>query len=81
MFHLLLLQLHATCLGFETLAVIASSNTSILGPFSAEDYPSPLYFTEEAEKSRFFGSWSASVRDNVQKKNYAMENHGEGEPV
>ena len=47
-------QLHGTCLGFETLAVIASGNHSILSDFDAEDYASPLYPTELAGKSRFF---------------------------
>jgi hypothetical protein len=43
-----LLQIHATCLGFEALAVIASGNTSILSRFDAEDYAQPLLPTEKA---------------------------------
>lgn len=43
-------QLHGTCLGFETLAVIASKNHSILSEFDAENLPSPLFPTDKAEK-------------------------------
>jgi hypothetical protein len=38
-------QVHGTCLGFETLAVIASRNHSILSDFDAENLPSPLFLT------------------------------------
>ena len=44
-----MLQLHATCLGFEAVAVIASGNASILSRFDAEDYPQALLPTEKAE--------------------------------
>ena len=47
-------QFYGTCLGFETLAVIASKNHSILSKFDAEDNAAPLYPTELAPKSRFF---------------------------
>lgn len=46
----LTMQLHGTCLGFETLAVIASKNHSILSEFDAENLPSPLFPTDKAEK-------------------------------
>lgn len=43
-------QMHGTCLGFETLAVIASNNRSILADFDAENMPTPLFPTDKAKK-------------------------------
>eukprot|EP00887_Chlorella_sp_A99_P003173 scaffold9.g3173.t1 len=70
--------LHGTCLGFETLAVIASRNHSILTDFDAEDNASPLYPTELALASRFFSSLPPQVFQHLQTKPYAMENHERG---
>lgn len=72
------MPLHGTCLGFETLAVIASKNHSILGSFDAENYPSPLFPTDKAADSDFFSALPSEVFDNLTKKPYAMENHVNG---
>ena len=47
--------------------------------FDAEDYASPLYLTEDATPSRFFGSMPKKVRRDLQEHPLAMENHGNGE--
>ena len=47
--------------------------------FDAEDYASPLYLTEDAKPSRFFGSMPKKVRRDLQEHPLAMENHGNGE--
>lgn len=47
--------MHGTCLGFETLAVIASKNHSILADFDAENMPTPLFPTDKAKKRCVFG--------------------------
>ncbi|KAK9823907.1 hypothetical protein WJX72_006292 [[Myrmecia] bisecta] len=70
--------IHGTCLGFETLAIIASRNTSLLARFDAEDNASPLYMTEDAEDSYFFGAMPKQVADDLQNFAYSMENHAEG---
>ncbi|RMZ57383.1 hypothetical protein APUTEX25_004217 [Auxenochlorella protothecoides] len=70
--------LHGTCLGFETLAVIASKNHSILSEFDAENLPSPLFPTDKAEKSEFFSVLPHKVYENLLTKPYAMENHVNG---
>jgi gamma-glutamyl hydrolase len=48
--------LHATCLGFEALAVAVSGNTSVIRDYDATDYPQPLIPTHKADSSRFFSS-------------------------
>eukprot|EP00891_Asterochloris_glomerata_P004912 jgi/Astpho2/4912/Aster-05841 len=70
--------IQGTCLGFEMLSVIFSGNTSLLRGFDAEDYASPLYLTEDAVPSRFFGSMPKKVRRDLQEHPLAMENHGNG---
>ncbi|KAK9917047.1 hypothetical protein WJX75_000290 [Coccomyxa subellipsoidea] len=68
----------AICLGFETLAVIASGNTSILGSYDSEDTAAPLYFTEKALGSRFFGSMRPEIVADLAAKPYARESHSHG---
>lgn len=70
--------LHATCLGFEAVGVIAAKNTSVLTKFNAEDYAQPLYPTEMAGNSRFFSALPPHVVQNLYTKPYAMQNHGKG---
>ncbi|GAB4816247.1 hypothetical protein N2152v2_003293 [Parachlorella kessleri] len=70
--------LHGTCLGFETLAIIAASNHSILEDFDAENLPSPLFYTDEAPSSRFFSSLPPQVYDHLRTQPYAMQNHAHG---
>lgn len=67
--------MHGTCLGFETLAILASKNESVLTDCDAEDYPQPLYPTEKAKTSRFFSALPKHVVKNLFTKPYAMENH------
>ncbi|DBA88768.1 hypothetical protein WJX77_006584 [Trebouxia sp. C0004] len=69
---------HGTCLGLEVLTIIAAQNSTLLSKFNSEDNASPLYFTEAAEKSHFFGSLSKKVRKSLQEKPFAMENHSNG---
>ena len=70
--------LFGTCLGFETLAILAAKNESVVTNFDAEDYPEALYPTEKAEKSSFFASLPPHVAKNLFTKKYAMENHAHG---
>jgi len=69
---------HATCLGFETLAVIVSRNTSILSAFDGEDQPSTLQLAPGGNASRFWRSLPKRVQRNMQRKRYTMENHSNG---
>lgn len=71
---------HGTCLGFETLAIIASGNHSILSEFDSENLPSPLFLTDTATsgKSRFFSALPEQVVQHLQTRPYAMENHAHG---
>ncbi|KAL4447534.1 hypothetical protein ABPG75_004753 [Micractinium tetrahymenae] len=69
---------YGICLGFETLSIIASANHSILSDFDSENLPSPLFLTDAAEKSRFFGALPPQVVEHLRTKPYAMENHAHG---
>ncbi|GIL88439.1 hypothetical protein Vretifemale_16403 [Volvox reticuliferus] len=69
---------HGTCLGMETLAVILSSNYTILGTFDAEDAPAPLLYTDEAAASHLLRSLPPDVVADLQNKPIAMENHMNG---
>ncbi|CAL8463735.1 g3269 [Coccomyxa elongata] len=68
----------AICLGFETLAIIASGNVTILGSYDSEDTAAPLYFTEKAKNSRFFGSLPEKIVADLAAKPYARESHSHG---
>ncbi len=70
--------LHGTCLGFETLAILAAKNESVVTDFDAEDYSQPLYPTELAPTSRFFTALPPHVVENLHTKPYAMQNHAHG---
>ncbi|KAL4434657.1 hypothetical protein ABPG77_002780 [Micractinium sp. CCAP 211/92] len=69
---------YGICLGFETLSIIASRNHSILSDFDSENLPSPLFLTDAAVKSRFFGALPHQVVEHLRTKPYAMENHAHG---
>ncbi|KXZ51986.1 hypothetical protein GPECTOR_10g1008 [Gonium pectorale] len=69
---------HGTCLGMETLAVILSSNYTLLGTFDAEDAPAPLLYTDEAADSHLLKSLPKDVVTDLQNKPIAMENHMNG---
>lgn len=69
---------YGICLGFETLSIIASRNHSILSDFDSENLPSPLFLTDAAEGSRFFGALPPQVVEHLRTKPYAMENHAHG---
>jgi len=58
--------------------VVPAEGMMLLCRFNSEDNASPLYFTEAAEKSHFFGSLSKKVRKSLQEKPFAMENHSNG---
>lgn len=68
----------AICLGFEAMAVALSRNASLLTRYDAEDGAAPLFFTEAAEASAFFGSMPARVRRDLADKPYARESHSWG---
>lgn len=72
-------QVHGTCLGMETLAVILSGNYSILTSFDAENSPVPLLFTDEADDSHLIQSLPEVVVRDLQNSPITMENHGMGE--
>ena len=59
-------------------AYISAEGILVSCRFNSEDNASPLYFTEAAEKSHFFGSLSKKVRKSLQEKPFAMENHSNG---
>lgn len=69
---------YGVCLGFETLAIVASGNHSILSQFDAENLPSPLFLTDSAEKSRFFRALPPQVVEHLRTRPYAMQNHVNG---
>ena len=58
---------------------LSSGSSQVTCRFDAEDYASPLYLTEDAVPSRFFGSMPKKVRRDLQEHPLAMENHGNGE--
>ncbi|KAK3283491.1 Gamma-glutamyl hydrolase 2, partial [Cymbomonas tetramitiformis] len=74
--------IHATCLGFEQLAVKVSGNCSILTNFSAEDAASPLLLLPGADKSALLGGDDTDMkwlRKRVAATPpLAMENHNFG---
>jgi len=55
------ISLWGTCLGLEMLAILISSNISILSSFDAENISLPLHFTQEAPDSTLFGPMSPGV--------------------
>eukprot|EP00798_Chlamydomonas_sp_ICE-L_P016022 gene16022-22160_t len=69
---------HGTCLGMETLAIITSTNYTILTNFDAEDAAAPLLLTPEAAKSHLFQSLPEDVVKDLQLLPIAMENHMKG---
>lgn len=68
----------AICLGFEAMAVALARNSSLLTRYDAEDGAAPLFFTEVAKRSAFFGSMPAAVRHDLADKPYARESHSWG---
>eukprot|EP00884_Botryococcus_braunii_P017094 jgi/Botrbrau1/4068/Bobra.152_3s0024.1 len=68
----------AICLGFETLSIAISGNTSLLTRYDAEDTAAPLFFTDQAKKSRFFGSMRKEIVEDLASKPYARESHAFG---
>lgn len=57
--------LWGTCLGFQTLSVLASSAAVLDSGFDSENLPLPLTFTELADKSRLFSSVSPSIKTSL----------------
>jgi gamma-glutamyl hydrolase len=72
--------MHGTCLGMETLAVVVSSNYTLLSDMDAEDAAATLLYTDVAQDSHFFSSLPPSVVRNLQNSAIAMENHMHGAP-
>jgi hypothetical protein len=46
--------------------------------FNSEDNAAPLFLTDEAYDSRFFGSLPKAVIESLERRPYAMENHSSG---
>ena len=68
-----------TCLGFETLHVIAAGDgVQALSSFSASDISLPLRFTEQANTSRIFGSLPHSLRRSLETENITYNHHSYG---
>ena len=68
----------AICLGFEAMSVSLSRNASLLSRYDAEDGAAPLFFTERAADSAFFGSMPKGVVRDLADKPYARESHSWG---
>mmetsp|Transcript_16637 Transcript_16637/g.30514 ORF Transcript_16637/g.30514 Transcript_16637/m.30514 type:complete len:340 (+) Transcript_16637:2035-3054(+) len=71
-----------TCLGFELLNVLASGNNATVltgsGLFDAEDYPTPVTFTEKAASSELLGKMPRYLVDAIQKENITQNAHSQG---
>eukprot|EP00118_Oscarella_pearsei_P025896 m.308990 g.308990 ORF g.308990 m.308990 type:complete len:312 (+) comp45233_c0_seq1:73-1008(+) len=67
-----------TCLGFETLNVIAAGTTKVLGSFDSENYSIPLQFVKGYETSRLFKNCPPEVIQILSEEPVTMNNHQEG---
>eukprot|EP00466_Bigelowiella_natans_P008780 jgi/Bigna1/55007/estExt_Genewise1Plus.C_480036 len=70
----------ATCLGFESLAMIIAEDDSVLcsGCFDTEGIALPLDFTENAASSRMFGQLPKPLFDAISTKNTTENSHRSG---
>ena len=65
-----------TCLGFETLMVLAAGNDeSVLGKSDSDDVSLPLDFTADALGSKMFSGASMEVMLSLQKENLTYNHH------
>jgi len=68
-----------TCLGFETIAVVAAHDASVLsGGFDSEDLPLALNLTAAAASSKLLGSAPAQIVSIIGTEAVTMNNHREG---
>ena len=68
-----------TCLGFETISVLAAQDPSVLeSGFDSEDLPLALTLTPAAAGSALIGSAPSTVREYMTTLNVTMNNHQDG---
>ena len=69
-----------TCMGFQTLVVLAANNASILseGAFDSESLALPLDLTEAGRTSRFWTSLRDYVQDSLEHRNVTCNLHHDG---
>lgn len=69
-----------TCMGFQTLVVLAANNASILseGAFDSESLSLPLDLTETGRTSRFWTSLRGYVQDSLEHRNVTCNLHHDG---
>lgn len=68
-----------TCLGFETLNIIAAgNNTSVLSRFSASDISLPLNYTDAAPTSRMFNGISENLYKAIGSEGITYNHHNYG---
>jgi gamma-glutamyl hydrolase len=69
-----------TCLGFQTLSVLAANDASVLDyPFASENYPVPLTLVQPAAgTSKLFQNAPPSVMSTATTNNSTMNNHHSG---
>ena len=74
------LPLWGTCMGFQTISIVASRNASVLelNGFDSESLSLPLDLTAAAGSSPFISSLSPDVRANLATKNITSNLHHDG---
>jgi gamma-glutamyl hydrolase len=72
--------IHGTCLGFQTLMLIAAQDDGALCRrcYDTEGTPLPLHLTAEAKTSRLFSMASSSLMDAVTTQNITENSHTSG---
>ena len=64
-----------TCLGFQTLHVVATGNDSIITPNESEDVAMPLNFTDKARSSRLFRGMSDELYKSLATEDITYNHH------
>ncbi|XP_031551380.1 gamma-glutamyl hydrolase-like [Actinia tenebrosa] len=64
-----------SCLGFELLTVISSSNKVVFSHLDAENYPTPLNLSEDFSESKMFNKATQDMIKAVQHSRITMNNH------
>lgn len=74
--------LHGTCMGFQTLAIVAARNDSVLcrNCYNSENISWPLNLTAEGAKSPIFTEAPSSVVETFTKENSTLNLHHDGVP-
>ena len=74
--------LHGTCMGFQTISILAAHNESVLAlnAFDSENISWPLAFTDAAWESRVIGDAPAFVQTTFASTNSTLNLHHDGVP-